>query len=156
MLRFKKVLLYPRSTSSTANCLQYLQMSMTSCCIHIAVHGMGIKHGTWSASFRARWTPNGIKLSAVHWAFLTRRIEIFGFFFCRKAACLGSPVTVLLDRFMCIHDLSDVRDGVTISPVLINGEVLTTINEICWKLLSLCIISDAFTPIWYCINATVW
>ena len=49
----------------------------TSCCKHIAVRGMGVKHGTSPASLRARWTLNGIKLSVVHCMSLTRRILIF-------------------------------------------------------------------------------
>ena len=75
-ITFKKVSLYHRSTGLTAKRLKYLAMLRASCCKHIAVHGMDVKHGISPASLRARWTLNGIKLFAAHCAFLTRRIQI--------------------------------------------------------------------------------
>ena len=76
-ITLKKVPLYHRSTGLTTKCLKYLAMLRASCCKHIAVRGMDVKHGTSPASLHARWTLNGIKLFAVHCIFLTRCIQIF-------------------------------------------------------------------------------
>ena len=53
-ITFKKVLLYHRSTSLTAKCLQYLAMLRASSCKHIAVRGIDVKHPTSAASLRTR------------------------------------------------------------------------------------------------------